>query len=55
MIKEGLHTFIDGRDTVTPFLGKYAVKRSDVFEVIRRRWDEVGLADAPYRPLRIDL
>ncbi|MHA6757129.1 hypothetical protein [Streptacidiphilus sp. PAMC 29251] len=55
MIKEGQYTFIDGRDQVLPYLGKYAAKRADVFEVIRRRWEAAGLEQAPYRPLRIEL
>jgi hypothetical protein len=55
MIKEGQYTFIDGRDQVLPFLGKYAAKRADVFEVIRARWKAAGLEQAPYRPLRIEL
>jgi hypothetical protein len=55
VIKEGQYTFIDGRDQVLPYLGKYAAKREDVFEVIRRRWEAAGLAEAPYRPLRIEL
>ncbi|MEU9835917.1 hypothetical protein AB0D67_30650 [Streptosporangium sp. NPDC048047] len=54
MIKEGTATFIDGRGPVTPYAGKYAVKTADVFDRIRARWDNVGLADAPYRPLRIE-
>lgn len=54
MIKEGQFTFVDGRGPVEPYQGKYAVKRRDVFEVIRRRWDAAGLVDAPYRPLRIE-
>lgn len=54
MLKEGLHTFIDGRGPVIPFQGKYAVKRADVFDQIRAGWDKALLARGPYRPLRVE-
>lgn len=54
MIKEGIATFIDGRDPVVPYVGKYAVKTADVFDRVRARWAQAGLAEAPYRPLRIE-
>ncbi|KDN85672.1 4Fe-4S cluster-binding domain-containing protein [Kitasatospora cheerisanensis] len=55
MIKEGAHTFIAGRGPVEPFLGKYAPKRADVFEVIEQRFAAAGLTGLRYRPLRIEL
>ncbi|MFD9517873.1 hypothetical protein [Streptomyces sp. NPDC059979] len=55
MIKEGQFTFIAGRDPVRPFLGKYASKRADIFEVIERRFQAAGLAGMRYRPLRLEL
>ncbi|MEV7618256.1 hypothetical protein [Streptomyces sp. NPDC089799] len=55
MIKEGQYTFIAGRGPVRPFLGKYAAKRADVFEVIERRFAAAGLAGLRYRPLRLEL
>ncbi|MFD7016089.1 hypothetical protein [Streptomyces sp. NPDC059928] len=55
MIKEGAHTFIQGRGEVVPFLGKYAPKRADVFERIERRFAAAGLTGLRYRPLRIEL
>lgn len=55
MIKEGSFTFIHGAGVVEPFKGKYAVKTPKVFDIIRAGWEAVGLADAPYRPLRIEL
>lgn len=55
MIKEGAYTFIAGRRPVTPFLGKYAAKRADVFEVIERRFAAAGLDGLRFRPLRIEL
>ncbi|MEU8244746.1 hypothetical protein [Nonomuraea sp. NPDC048916] len=54
MIKEGTATYVDGRGPVIPFTGKYAVKTSAVFDLIRAGWDGAGLVDAPYRPLRIE-
>ncbi|MFG2877452.1 hypothetical protein ACGFYU_21070 [Streptomyces sp. NPDC048337] len=55
MIKEGQYTFISGRDEVRPFLGKYAAKHADVFEVIERRFMAAGLGGMRYRPLRLEL
>lgn len=55
MIKEGQYTFIAGRGEVRPFLGKYAAKRADVFEVIERRFAAAGLGGLRYRPLRLEL
>ncbi|MDJ0386282.1 hypothetical protein [Streptomyces sp. G-G2] len=55
MIKEGQHTFISGRGPVEPFLGKYAAKRADIFDIIERRFAAAGLAGMRYRPLRIEL
>ncbi|MEV0617546.1 4Fe-4S cluster-binding domain-containing protein [Nonomuraea sp. NPDC050404] len=54
MIKEGTATFIHGRGPVIPYQGKYAVKSPHVFDRIHDRWHKVGLADAPYRPLRFE-
>ncbi|GAA3415964.1 radical SAM protein [Streptosporangium vulgare] len=54
MIKEGAFTYIDGRDLVVPYTGKYAVKVPDVFDRIRDRWAQAGLAETPYRPLRVE-
>jgi hypothetical protein len=54
MIKEGAHTFIDGRGRVVPYLGKYAVKDAGVFGRIRDRFARAGMAEAAYRPLRIE-
>ncbi|MFF3669083.1 4Fe-4S cluster-binding domain-containing protein [Microtetraspora malaysiensis] len=54
MIKEGTATYVDGQGPVIPFTGKYAVKDARVFDLIRAGWDRAGLADAPYRPLRIE-
>lgn len=54
MIKEGAYTFIDGRGPVVPYLGKYAVKHTDVFDRIRARFEHASMAEAPYRPLRIE-
>ncbi|MGH3697095.1 MAG: 4Fe-4S cluster-binding domain-containing protein [Pseudonocardiaceae bacterium] len=54
VIKEGLFTFIDGHAPVVPYKGKYAVKDPRVFDLIRAGWAEVGLGEAPYRPLRIE-
>ncbi|GAA4235330.1 hypothetical protein FHR32_006743 [Streptosporangium album] len=54
MIKEGTAKYVDGREPVVPFTGKYAVKDARVFDLIRARWDQAGLADVPYRPLRIE-
>ncbi|MGW2371727.1 4Fe-4S cluster-binding domain-containing protein [Kitasatospora sp. NPDC001683] len=55
MIKEGAHTFIAGHGPVTPFLGKYAPKREDVFEVIEQRFAAAGLQGLRFRPLRIEV
>lgn len=53
MIKEGSSLFIAGRSAVVPFQGKYAVRRTDVFEAM-----DAGMAlpaEWPYRPLRVEL
>ncbi|MEV5282939.1 hypothetical protein [Streptomyces sp. NPDC052811] len=55
MIKEGQYTFIAGKGPVEPFLGKYAAKHADVFDVITRRFAAAGLDQLRYRPLRIEL
>lgn len=54
MIKEGTATFIHGRGPVVPYRGKYAVKTPDVFALIHDGWAKAGLAEAPYRPLRVE-
>jgi hypothetical protein len=55
MIKEGSYTMIEGRGPVVPYQGKYAVKSAEVFERIHAGWDRVGLNNAVYRPLRIEV
>lgn len=54
MIKEGSWTFVDDGRPVTPFVGKYAAKVPNIFELIREGWGRAGVAEAPYRPLRIE-
>lgn len=56
MIKEGTGLFVAGRGTVTPYVGKYAVKTADIFELCEAGFARVGLSEtAPaYRPLRIE-
>lgn len=54
MIKEGAHTYIDGRGQIEPFRGKYAVMSPEVFDDIRSGWERAGLPKSPYRPLRVE-
>ncbi|MFE4540289.1 radical SAM/SPASM domain-containing protein [Streptomyces scopuliridis] len=56
MIKEGLHEFVEGRDVVVPYRGKYAVKTPDVFARVREGWARVGLDPASaYLPMRVEM
>jgi hypothetical protein len=56
VIKEGLHLFVEGQGPVEPYRGKYAVKRADVFALVREGWAQTGLDPASvYLPMRIEM
>lgn len=38
-----------------PFLGKYAAKHADIFNMIERRFTAAGLDGMRYRPLRMEV